>query len=200
MDIFYLNKSEFLKSIDRASLEVFSDGREYSSEDKYFEHLCGLFLVKFIAKNIYKINNTEIEIVDKKPFLKDRKLFFSISHSKDVVVVVFDNNNVGVDVEFIQDRSNYNAIMERYGKKIENPSLEDFYKFWTLHEAEIKLGTGVKSVFSSKIENDYMLTCVSDDPLVSTFTMKRVTLIGENIDLKNESEVFDQCQFILSVE
>lgn len=200
MEIFYLKKSEFLKSVDRASLEDFSDGREYSSEEKYFEHLCGLFLVKFIAKHFYEINDVEIEIRNKKPFFKNSELFFSISHSKDIVAVAFNSSNVGIDVEIIQNRPNYEAILERYGKMIENPSLEDFYKFWTLHEAEIKLGTGVKSVFSSKIENDYMLTCVSDDPLVSTFTMKRVTLIGENIDLKNESEVFDQCQFILSVE
>ena len=200
MDIFYLNKSEFLKSIDRASLEYYSDGREYSSEEKYLEHLLGLFLVKFIAKYVYQIKNIEIERVDKKPFLKSGELFFSISHSKDVVAVAFDNGNVGLDIEFIQDRSNFEAIMERFGKKVDNPTLEDFYKFWTLYEAEYKLASEVKSVFSSKIDNDYMLTCVSNNPLVSTFTVKKMILDGENIDLRNESEVLEKCQFILSVE
>ena len=65
MEIFYLKKSEFLKSVNKASLENFSDGREYSSEEKYFEHLCGLFLVKFIAKHFYEINDVEIEIRNK---------------------------------------------------------------------------------------------------------------------------------------
>ncbi|MBR6721906.1 hypothetical protein IKL64_00455 [bacterium] len=200
MDIFYINKSEFLKSINRESLEYFSDGREYSSEEKYFEHLCGLFLVNFIAKSVYEIDNIEIERVGKKPFLKGRELFFSISHSKDIIAVVFNNSNVGLDIEFIQNRPNFEAIMERFGKKVDNPTPEDFYKFWTFYEAEYKLDTEVKSVFSSKIENDYMLTCVSDDPLVSTFVVKKMVLDGENINLQNEFEVLDKCQFILSVE
>lgn len=200
MEIFYLKKSEFLKSINRESLEYFSDGREYSSEEKYFEHLCGLFLVNFIAKSVYEIDNIEIERVGKKPFLKGRELFFSISHSKDIIAVAFNNSNVGFDIEFIQNRPNFEAIMERFGKKVDNPTLEDFYKFWTFYEAEYKLDTEVKSVFSSKIENDYMLTCVSEDPLVSTFVVKKMVLDGENINLQNEFEVLDKCQFILSVE
>lgn len=200
MDIFYINKSEFLKSIDKRTLEYFSDGRKYSSEEKYFEHLCGLFLVNFIAKSVYEIDNIEIVRVDKKPFLKGRELFFSISHSKDIIAVAFNNSNVGFDIEFIQNRPNFEAIMERLGKKLDNPTLEDFYKFWTFYEAEYKLDTEVKSVFSSKIENDYMLTCVSEDPLVSTFVVKKMILDGENINLQNEFEVLDKCQFILSVE
>ena len=200
MEIFYLKKSEFFKSINRESLEYFSDNRKYTSDEKYLEHLSGLFLTKFIAKHFYKISDFKIERRDNKPFFKNGGVFFSISHSKDIVLVAFNNENVGVDIEFIQNRSNFETIMERFGKKVENPTLEDFYKFWTLYEAEYKLDNEVKSVFSSKIENDYMLTCVSDDPLVSTFVVKKMILDGENINLQNEFEVLDKCQFILSVE
>ena len=200
MEIYYLKKSEFFKSINRESLEYFSDNRKYTSDEKYLEHLSGLFLTKFIAKHFYKISDLKIERRDNKPFFKNGDIFFSISHSKDIVLVAFNNENVGIDVELIRNRPNSKAIMERFGEKIDNPTLEDFYKFWTFYEAEYKLATEVKSVFSSKIENDYMLTCVSGDPLVSTFVVKKMILDGENINLQNEFEVLDKCQFILSVE
>ena len=90
MDIFYIRKNEFLSSVDKAALEKFSDGREYNSQDKKLEHLCGLFLTKFIAKNIYDVNNLEIEICNRKPFFVSREIFFSISHSKDIILVAFN--------------------------------------------------------------------------------------------------------------
>ena len=65
MEIYYLKKEEFLNSIDINSLKKFSDNREFSSEEKYLEHLCGLFLTKFIAKQVYNIKNTEIELKNK---------------------------------------------------------------------------------------------------------------------------------------
>ena len=129
MEIFYLKKSEILKTIDLKTLESFSDGRIYSNKDKYTDHLLGLFLTKFIAKNIYNVDNTEIEVIDKKPFFKTQELYFSISHSKDVVFVAFGNNDLGADVEYVKPRENYHEILDRYGLNINNPTLIDFYKF-----------------------------------------------------------------------
>lgn len=200
MEIFYLKKSEFFKSINRESLEYFSDNRKYTSDEKYLEHLSGLFLTKFIAKHFYKISDFKIERRDNKPFFKNGGVFFSISHSKDIVLVAFNNENVGVDVELIRNRSNYKAIMERFGEKIDNPTLEDFYKFWTLYESEIKLNSEKKSWFCSKMEDEYMLACVSDEPLISTFRVQKVVFCGENIDLRDEFEALEKCQFISSVE
>ena len=54
MEVFYLNKKSFLESVNIESLLQFSDERQYKSEEKLYEHLCGLFLTKFLAKNIYK--------------------------------------------------------------------------------------------------------------------------------------------------
>ena len=140
MDIFYIRKNEFLSSVDKAALEKFSDGREYNSQDKKLEHLCGLFLTKFIAKNIYDVNNLEIEICNRKPFFVSREIFFSISHSKDIILVAFNNYDIGVDVEYMR-KCNYKAIMSRYNAVDagEEPAQKDFYKFWTMHEAQIWL-------------------------------------------------------------
>ena len=64
MEIYYLKKEEFLNSIDINSLKKFCDNREFSSEEKYLEHLCGLFLTKFIAKQVYNIKNLITQILE----------------------------------------------------------------------------------------------------------------------------------------
>ena len=118
MEIYYLKKSEFFKSINRESLEYFSDNRKYTSDEKYLEHLSGLFLTKFIAKHFYELSDLEIVRENNKPFFKNGGMFFSISHSKDIVLVAFNNKNVGADVEYISENKNFKAIMERYGEKV----------------------------------------------------------------------------------
>ena len=168
MKIFYIEKDKFLQNIDIETLEQFSDGRVYKSQEKYIEHLCGLYLVKNVAKNFYNIENPEIEIKNSKPFLKNCNLFFSISHSENIVAAAFHNKNIGFDIEKIKQR-NYEEILERYDIKKDNPSLEDFYKFWTLHEAQIKLGNSYVSSFTIPFGKDYILSCVSDEVIISEF-------------------------------
>lgn len=175
MEIYYLKKDEFLKSINREELEKFSDGRKYASEEKYLEHLCGLYLTKYVAKHYYDVKNPEIEYQNGKPFFKSREICFSISHSNNIVLAAFNNRNIGVDVEFMRPRD-YQKIMKRYDCMDENITKEGFYRFWTLHEAEIKLGSKVKSSYSAMLEDAYMITCVSDDVLVINADIKEITV------------------------
>jgi len=186
MEIFYLKKSEFLPFINMESLKTFSDGRTFKSYEREIEHLCAIFLTKFIAKHIYDIKNPEIEICGKKPFFKKREIYFSISHSKDVVLVAFNNSNIGSDVEHMTDRTNYKEIMKRYGEESETPSKTEFYRFWTIHEAEIKLNSNIRSLFSEILEKDYMFSCVSDNIFVSNFKIKKLSCAEKNINLSEE--------------
>lgn len=188
MDIFYLKKSEFISFINQDSLQTFSDDRIFKCKDKELEHLCGIFLTKFIAKHVYDIHNLDIELRNKKPYFVSNEIFFSISHSKDIVLVAFNNSNIGADIEYMKDGKNYKLIMNRYGHKVSNPSKKDFYRFWTVHEAEIKLNGDIKSLFSEIIERDYMLACVSDNIFVSNFCIKKLTCSANNINLIEEFE------------
>lgn len=192
MEIYYLKKDEFLNSVNKESLKTFNDNRVFSSEEKYFEHLCGLFLVKFVAKHVYNLKNMDIELKNSKPFFKSNEMYFSISHSMDIVLVGFNNANIGVDIEYMYPR-NFKKIMARYNKNVVNPTKKEFYRFWTLHEAEIKLGTLSKAMFATSLENDYALSCVSDDVFVSNLKFKRLKLQSKNINLTNE---FDKPQNI----
>ncbi len=187
MEIYYLKKEEFLNSVNIESLEKFTDNREYKCRDKYLEHLCGLFLVKFIAKNVYGIENTDIVSENHKPVFKNHKLNFSISHSKNIVMAAFNNKNIGLDVEYMYPRD-YKRILERYNRNIKNPTRHDFYRFWTLHEAEIKLGAEPKSIYSSFLNKDYVYTCVSDSVIVTKYGIKELLPKSKDINLEQEYE------------
>jgi len=195
MEIFYLKKSRIYNILDFKSLEYFSDNRRYSSQDKYYEHLLGLFLARFVAKNIYNIENTEIELKNKKPCFRFSDLNFSISHSQDVILCAFSKNSIGADVEYIRERD-FSLILSRYGDNIENPTKEYFYKFWTKHEALIKLGVQEKSSFNIVLEKDYMLTCVSDAEFVSDFCIREIIFSGKKIDLNKEYFKPENCGII----
>ena len=187
MEIFYLKKDEFLNSIDTETLKKFSDGRTYLCKDKYLEHLCGLFLTKFVAKHIYGLTNTDIIFKGAKPIFKTGGLHFSISHSNNIVLVVFNNSETGADIEYMRPR-NFEKIMFRYNKTTKNPAREEFYKFWTLKEAEIKLGQEMSSLFSTILEEDYIVSCVSANILITNCKVKHLTFQKDvqNFDLSQE--------------
>lgn len=197
MEVFYLNKTEFLKTINLDSLKNFSDEREYKSEEKLIEHLCGLFLTKFIAKNIYKLENTDIELVNKKPYFVCKKLYFSISHSNEIVLVAFNKSDIGADIEYMQNRD-FGRVMSRYGAATNCESKQDFYKFWTRHEAQIKLGAPQKSGITTFLNDEYAISCASDEVIISNLSIKEISFKGLNVDLEQEFQT--PMKFQINVE
>lgn len=165
MKIFYIKKNEFLEKITKEELLKYSDNRFYASEQKHIEHLCGLYLIKNAAQTYYNLKDTDIIYVGKKPHFKSNDLKFSLSHSNNIILAAFDKSDIGVDVEFMSPR-NFQTIMKRYNIVYTNPTKEDFYKFWTEHEAKIKLGQQEASTYTTTLEKDYMLTLVCADRII----------------------------------
>lgn len=93
-----------------------------------------------------------------KPYLDGNDLFFNISHSKDYVVCIISNEEVGIDIQKIGDinleianRCFLKKESDRI-KKLDNhiDKLEQFYRLWTLKEAYIKaLGVGMECKLDS---------------------------------------------------
>ena len=144
MDIFYI----YINNLNKKAKDRHSQ-----------HHELGRYIVDYVAKNVYKIQNSEIEIIKDKPQFKYSKLQFSISHSKNIVLVAFDNMPVGIDIEYIKGRD-YKAIAERMQFRLKADNLKEFYRFWTQYEAEYKLGNKAISIISKEIFNEYML-CVA---------------------------------------
>lgn len=161
LNIFYLNISECLSCVDIDTLVNFQDIERYVSEKRRIQHCLGRFLLKTSAK-LFGIDNPQIDVVNNKPYFKNSSLEFSISHSKDVVLVAFYKEKIGIDVEFCGDRD-FAKLAKRYSLKDEKP--ETFYSFWTEYEATIKLQDTKKCCVCLPIFEDkyYFSACSTTD-------------------------------------
>lgn len=83
-----------------------------------------------------------------KPYIINNDVYFNISHSRDFVVCVIADFEIGIDIE--QDRKlNENAI-KKFALKEDFEICENAIKIWNIKEAYSKyLGIGLKLDFSS---------------------------------------------------
>lgn len=155
------------------------------------ESLGAQLLLNKILKERFLLNLDKIEYIYneyQKPYLKDIPIYFSISHSNNIVSLVVEKYiEIGIDLELIKKHNPNTAkkIMndEEYEIYQNNKTFGDeqnnyFYETWTKKEAYVKkYGKGItlnpkninisKSVvqeeFISKIitinNNNYMLSC-----------------------------------------
>lgn len=188
MDIFFLKKSEILKSVS-----IFDS--VYKSEKRNIEYQIGRFLTKYVAKNVFNLLDTDIDVLDKKPMFAHSNLRFSISHSDEYVVVAFSQKEIGLDVEKFKERN-----LEKFSKyfKKEFKTQEEFYKYWTIYEAKYKskLEKGFEKTF--KYKEYYVSTSTLDDENVSFFdviNLSEDSVILENLkleikEIKSEEIIF----------
>ena len=157
MKVFFLKKEEFLPYDKR-----FLFGNSFKSEKRNVEFALSRFLLDYVLKNVYHIENYEIETVNNKPKLKNNSLNFNISHSKEIILTGFSNSKIGVDIEFIKEKN-----LEKFSKYFneEFSTLNDFYDFWTKYEAEIKLQDKVECFKSLILEKNYYLTLASNEEI-----------------------------------
>ena len=114
-----------------------------------------LMKMSFYLKNklatILNLENYKIIYnIYKKPFLKtkDKLINFNISHDKDVVILIYDENNtIGIDIIDMNKELKY--YQSEYFTNNENNNIKDkdlFYKVWLMKEAYSKyLGKGLHS-------------------------------------------------------
>ena len=157
MDIFVINISD-ADNIKPELLEEFRH-KEFTNIKKQKEHCLSYLMTDRILKNVYNIENRELEFVNGKPLLKTGEKFFSISNSGDYLVIAFSDNNCGVDIEEMKERD-FVSISKRM--KFNANSLKEFYLEWTKYEAEYKLGNRGESIKQTFL-NNYAITAVSDN-------------------------------------
>lgn len=138
------------------------------------QHNAGRYIVEYVANNIYKLENSELELVNKKPRFKYSDINFSISHCENYAIVVFDNNPVGVDIEKLAPRD-FEAIAKRMKFELKENTLGSFYETWTIFEAKYKLQQEAKNVLTIDFMQEYKISVASSK--------------AEKIDLSNISYI-----------
>lgn len=104
-----------------------------------------MLALKEIGLDIHK--ETFIEKKNRKPYLKNRKIFFNLSHSENKVLCAISSDEIGCDIEKIKDidlmiakRFFYDeeyALLQSKSSKQEQTEL--FYRLWTLKESFMKV-------------------------------------------------------------
>jgi len=133
------------------------------------EHILGRKVTIDVAKSFYGIDD-EIVIDGKRPHFKHNEIYFSISHSENIVAVVFDNCPVGIDVEFVKPRK-LDKLIKRYNLDDKHQSLDDFYRWWTAYEAKYKNPSG-KVISTFRILPEYICSISANE---------KCTLVPEEI-------------------
>lgn len=118
--------------------------REVTHPHKRLQHLAGRFLLQFLYPDFpYEL----IRIADtRKPFLKDERYHFSISHCGDyAAAIVSSRNRVGVDVEQpvekilrIKDKFLSEKESKIFGTYLEEAEMQWPTVFWSAKEAVFK--------------------------------------------------------------
>lgn len=133
-----------------------------------------LLLNDILENNYFKDINTLEYIYNEsgKPYLKDKSLYFSLSHSNGIVAVTISKEEVGLDIELIKPVKDTLAkrIMTSeeyniYNTLDKNKKNTYFYEVWTSKEAYVKkLGTSITlSPSNIEIDEDILIKRISID-------------------------------------
>jgi len=126
-----------------------------------------ILLCELLTKNNIYYNNIEYYINDYgKPYLKDKNIFFNISHSFDYIITTISKNEIGIDIEKV--RKTPLNIINQFATNEEkkyilstNTNIEErIFRIYTLKEAYFKmLGTNLNHILEVefKIENNKVL-------------------------------------------
>ncbi|EEM05993.1 4'-phosphopantetheinyl transferase family protein [Bacillus pseudomycoides] len=166
-----LTPLEYQRCLSFVSKERQEQVKRFRFREDALRSLLGELLTRYILTREYSIPNCLINFERNtfgKPFLKEYKnIYFNVSHSGQWIVCAVDSNEVGIDVEKVDqfdiDIAKRFFLEEEYLslKNIfnENDKKSYFYKLWTLKESYVKAkGKGLQIPLNSfkieKVNND----------------------------------------------
>ena len=83
----------------------------------------------------YNINYNNITILENeygKPYIKDSNIYYSISHSNNLVMVAIDDKTIGIDIQFIKNKNKNDFILNESEYKY------NYIEIFSLKESYIK--------------------------------------------------------------
>ena len=139
------------------------------------EQLGSNLLLNDILENNYFLDPKEIEYIyneSGKPYLKDKNLYFSLSHSNGIIALTVSKEEIGLDIELIKPVKD--ALAKRimtteeyniYNTLDKNKKIKYFYEVWTSKEAYVKkIGSSITLTPSNiEIDEDILIKRINID-------------------------------------
>ncbi|WP_271730054.1 4'-phosphopantetheinyl transferase family protein [Aquimarina algiphila] len=130
-----------------------------------------MFYGKMLDFSLYKRDKLN------KPFISNNFFNFNISHSANVVVCIFSKQDIGIDIEEINEvnfKDFENVFSASEMEKINKYGKEKFYKFWTAKESVSKaIGEGLYMSYTSIKIKDGFASHKNTEWFVNNFKIKK---------------------------
>ena len=120
------------------------------------QFLLGQLLLQRLYRNLFQTDMPYVSYAENgRPFFIDSDVTFNLSHSRNLVVCgINQSGRVGVDIEYVNSKRNWQDIAKECFSKEEldclaeaEEPLKQFYLTWTIKEAVVKLlGHGVHRI------------------------------------------------------
>ena len=124
-------------------------------------------LLKDVLKNELNITNYELTFNKyNKPYLKNRNIYFNISHDKNTTVLVTSDKEIGVDIEYYTYKE---SVMKKYYNEFEQQEIinsnnkeYEFTRIWVMKEAFVKIkgqgiSYGLQNVDTTRLKKQFKL-------------------------------------------
>lgn len=165
--------------------------------------LLGRVLLKCGLKKYYDLDQFEIELSQNyKPFLKEKNIYFNISHSHHLVACAIADFPIGIDTERIDRSVNYLDFQYQMtaGEKnrIHNSEdqILDFFVYWAQKEAVLKAhGSGMMIPLDSfeicdgqctlEGKKFFVTECRIDESYQSYTASENIEMISRSVTLEN---------------
>jgi 4'-phosphopantetheinyl transferase len=175
--VFIVRSRDFTKDHIQWLLQSLSPGEQARAAGFRFSRDHNSYVVvhgmlRMIIANQFGLESTEVEFEYNefgKPRLHPRygKLYFSLSHSRDISLLAFSlRNEIGADIEFMDPSFDFKSIGEACftpsEQKYISPGIHGdatrFYRLWTRKEALLKaIGTGITEHLDVEVFRDINL-------------------------------------------
>ena len=139
MKVYVLDLRKY-KCNNNLPIEFLKQVNKYKNEKSKVSLVAWSFLEEILRKE-YLINtsNLVIELNEKgKPKFKNSDIYFNISHSHNLISIGIGKKELGIDIEYCIDRSNFEKLIGRIDKEVTVYTKEMFYDLWTKKEARYK--------------------------------------------------------------
>ena len=137
-DITKQKYEEFYKKLNKYEQDKIN--KKLKNKDKK-SSLLGLILLEELLQEDIKNLNIEYS-QNQKPYLKNKNIYFNISHKNNYVITAISNKNIGIDIEYIDENKINKTTLkyfatEKEEKKITNKEL--YFTLFSLKESYLKM-------------------------------------------------------------
>jgi len=162
------------------------------SQKRQREYILGHYLLRQVVASRYNKSLQEVDVVPLKSgalTLKNQELgYVSLSHSNGFIAIASSSTPVGIDMELIKPKDNYNQILEqidavKQARELLNNGYDiqtAFFQLWTKREAVYKLNSLLEKPYQNMSYSYYK----TDSFMLCVAAVSNEQVLWEKIDLK----------------